>query len=269
MLFSESDIGENKARVLASRLTAIAGTSLGQITITAVPTRLTLQNILPLLSESHAVIDATDCVHTKFLINDFCAGQKIPYCYGGVVGMAGQLLFAPHTENSRVACLRCLFGDFRQSDYTTQTTTCEHAGILGAVAGHIGNLQAHEILYYFAQTAPIPSATILKRASMANPSPRETLLPPAADCPLGCALRGVLTLDLTDKTCPATFLYTKLALEKAAPRTIFDVRLSSEESVSNVWRNCQELDFHLYSKPLQISESLWRILVSQGKSDNA
>jgi adenylyltransferase/sulfurtransferase len=69
--------------------------------------RLIPQNALDMIGGFDIVMDATDNLGTKFLLNDACWFANKPYVFGGAVGFSGQAaLFWPR---ERGPCLRCLF----------------------------------------------------------------------------------------------------------------------------------------------------------------
>ncbi len=106
-------------------------------------TRLTPENALDVIGRYDLVADGTDNFATRFLINDACFLAKRPLVHGALLRFDGQLsvfkahLGAPHP------CYRCLFPEPPPDDLIPR---CEEAGILGAVAGVIGTLQATEVL---------------------------------------------------------------------------------------------------------------------------
>jgi molybdopterin/thiamine biosynthesis adenylyltransferase len=87
------------------------------------------------------VIDGTDSFDAKFLINDACVKAKKPFSHAGVLRYEGQIF----TYLPGFACYRCIFKNPPQAD---ATPTCSQVGILGAVAGTIGTLQAVEALKF-------------------------------------------------------------------------------------------------------------------------
>ena len=100
------------------------------------------KNISEIISEYDFIIDATDNFETKFLINDACVNTKKPFSHAGVVGFQGQLMtYIPNKS----CCYRCIFKELPPKDCVP---TCSQAGILGAVAGIIGTLQATEAVKY-------------------------------------------------------------------------------------------------------------------------
>ena len=84
------------------------------------------------------MIDATDNFAAKFLINDACVLAGKPYIHAGVVGFAGQVMTVIPGEGP---CYRCIFRDLPAAG---EIPTCKEAGVLGAVVGVIGSLEATE-----------------------------------------------------------------------------------------------------------------------------
>jgi molybdopterin/thiamine biosynthesis adenylyltransferase/rhodanese-related sulfurtransferase len=69
--------------------------------------RFTPENALHIINDFDIVMDATDNIDTKFLLNDACWFSGKPYVYGGAVEFHGQAgVFWP---KERGPCLRCLF----------------------------------------------------------------------------------------------------------------------------------------------------------------
>ena len=79
---------------------------------------------------------------TKFLVNDACIIENIAYSHGGVLRFAGQTMTVLPGKS---ACYRCAFPKPPPADVVP---TCSQAGILGAVAGILGTIQAAEALKY-------------------------------------------------------------------------------------------------------------------------
>jgi adenylyltransferase/sulfurtransferase len=84
------------------------------------------------------VLDGTDSVESKFVVNDACVAEQVPLVHGGVVRWDGQLMSVVPGN----ACYRCLF----EAPPTSPAPTCEQAGVLGPAAGVIGALMADEAL---------------------------------------------------------------------------------------------------------------------------
>ncbi len=104
--------------------------------------RLTVDNIQEIIAPYDFVIDATDRFEHKFLINDACVLSAKPYSHAGAVRFGGQVItYIP----KQGPCLRCLLGKVPPSN---ESMTCSQAGVLGAVTGVIGSIQATETIKY-------------------------------------------------------------------------------------------------------------------------
>jgi molybdopterin/thiamine biosynthesis adenylyltransferase len=98
-------------------------------------------NILDLIHDYDFIVDGTDNFPAKFLINDACVLAGKPFSHGGILRFDGQTM--THTPGQ--ACYRCIFRDMPPKD---AIPSCSQAGILGAIAGMLGTIQAAEVLKY-------------------------------------------------------------------------------------------------------------------------
>ncbi|MBQ8502454.1 MAG: molybdopterin-synthase adenylyltransferase MoeB [Bacteroides sp.] len=102
---------------------------------------LKADNVLDIISGYDFVVDGTDNFSVKFLINDACVMAGKPFSHGGILRFEGQTFtYLPGT-----ACYRCLFPSPPPSG---DVPTCAQAGVLGAIAGMLGTIQATEVLKY-------------------------------------------------------------------------------------------------------------------------
>jgi molybdopterin-synthase adenylyltransferase len=101
------------------------------------------------------VIDATDGIEAKFLINDGAVAWRRRFSHAGVLGLAGQTLTVLPGET---ACLRCLFPEPPPPD---AVPTCQESGILGPVAGLIGAIQAAEAIRHLDGRGPALAGRLL------------------------------------------------------------------------------------------------------------
>lgn len=104
--------------------------------------RLTSANILDIVKNYDMVVDGSDNFPTRYLVNDACVFSNKPLSHGGIFRFDGQAItILPHKS----ACYRCLFSEPPPAGLVP---SCQEAGILGAVAGIIGVIQANEVLKY-------------------------------------------------------------------------------------------------------------------------
>ena len=99
-------------------------------------------NILDLIKDYDFVIDGTDNFPAKFLINDACVMAKKPFSHAGIIRFKGQLTTVIPGQSP---CYRCIFKEPPPKD---AVPTCRQAGVIGAMGGVIGSLQAMEAIKY-------------------------------------------------------------------------------------------------------------------------
>jgi molybdopterin/thiamine biosynthesis adenylyltransferase len=106
--------------------------------------KLTDGNAGRLIGEYDFVVDCCDNYATKLLINDVCVSRRKPYSHGAVIAMRGEVMtYLPGT-----ACYRCVFDDPPEDGGILPASS--QVGILGAVAGIAGSIQAAETVKYLA-----------------------------------------------------------------------------------------------------------------------
>jgi len=105
-----------------------------------IPTRLDVRDILDAVSAWDVVVDGCDTFRSKFMLNDACVLAGKPLVHAGVLRFEGQLMtILP----KRTACLRCLL---ESPPPPGAAPRCSEAGVLGAVPGVLGTIQADEAL---------------------------------------------------------------------------------------------------------------------------
>ncbi len=107
--------------------------------------RFTAANALDLVARYDLVADGSDNFATRFLVNDTCHLAGKPLVSGAILRFEGQLATfksgVPGVNDS--PCYRCIFPDIPPAGLIP---TCSEGGVLGAIAGAIGSLQATEVL---------------------------------------------------------------------------------------------------------------------------
>lgn len=136
VLYRSDDVGRPKVECAVSRVAA----AFTHMHIATRMERLTAHNLPALFAGADFVIDATDGVAAKFIINDGAVALGYPFSHAGILGFVGQTMTVVPGGS---ACLRCLFPEEPPPD---AVPSCQEAGILGAIAGAIGSLQAQAAL---------------------------------------------------------------------------------------------------------------------------
>lgn len=102
--------------------------------------RITQKNAAEMIRDYEIVVDCTDNLETRFLINETCVKQGIPMVYGAVFEYEGQVAVF---DAKRGPCLRCMIPEIPPVGSVPDP---EAHGLLNSVPGVIGMLQATEVL---------------------------------------------------------------------------------------------------------------------------
>ena len=132
-------VGDQK---VASAADTIAALNPG-ITVVAHDMRLTAANAADLIARYDLVADGSDNFDTRYVLNDACYLLNKPLVSAALLRFEGQLFTFRRNDGAPTACYRCLFAAPPPADLIPR---CDEAGILGALAGVMGSLQATEVL---------------------------------------------------------------------------------------------------------------------------
>ncbi len=104
---------------------------------------VTADNIREIIRDYDLVIDGCDNFPTRFLVNDACFFEKKTLVSGAMFRFEGQVAtFKPHADPEG-PCYRCLYPEPPPAGLVP---SCSEAGILGALAGAVGTIQAVEAI---------------------------------------------------------------------------------------------------------------------------
>jgi molybdopterin-synthase adenylyltransferase len=132
-LFREKDIGRAKAKVAEDHLREINST----VEIKGEILDLNYTNIQRVVNGATVVLDATDNMETRFLVNDACVKLGIPWIYAGAVGVSGMVM--PVMPDG--PCLRCVFPSPPQPG---ELPTCDTVGIVNTLPAMVASLEVTE-----------------------------------------------------------------------------------------------------------------------------
>ena len=134
VLYTEADVGTNKAEAAARRLRALNPL----IRVDAHPVRLDRTNALELVRSCDLTVDGSDNFPTRYLVNDACVIAGRPFVHGAVQGFEGHVSVFNWGGGPTYRCL------FPEPPEAGTVPNCSEAGVLGAVTGMIGTAQACE-----------------------------------------------------------------------------------------------------------------------------
>lgn len=131
--------------------------------------RLSVDNVMELFGRYDVVADGTDNFETRFLINDAAYFAGIPLVSAAILRFDGQLstykAFEANEEGGHGPCYRCIF---REPPPPGQIPSCAEAGVLGALCGVMGSLQATEIVKEILNIGDTLSGTLMMYEGLAS-----------------------------------------------------------------------------------------------------
>ena len=173
VIHGEADRGRPKVESAAERVRALNPS----VEVEARRLRLDESNAREALDGCDIVLEGSDNLETKFLVNDTCYSLGVPLVWGGILRWEGQVSFVSPGESS---CYRCLF---REPPPDGAVQTCQQAGVIGPLAGVVGTLQAAEVVKW-GMGVGRPLTDRILTIDLLRGRMREVPVPRSATCPL-------------------------------------------------------------------------------------
>ena len=205
ILFDENDISENLPKAIAAQRKLQKINT--KVKIEGIVTDVNYANIEELTQGVDIIIDGTDNFETRFLINDFCVKNSVPWIYGACIGGRGVVM---NIIPSETPCLRCVFETMPQIG---SFPTCDTAGVIGPIAGIIASIQATEAIKILSEDYESINKTLIE-IDVWNTKFRQidvSGLKELNNCPT-CKLHNYTFLEAEDGVM-ATFLCGKNAVQ--------------------------------------------------------
>jgi len=136
-LYDSNDIGKFKVDVLKKKINLINPL----IKVKSFNKKITNKNLKNILIKFDIIVDGSDNFKTKFLLNKYSIKYRKILIVGAINKFDGHV-FTFDFKNKKTPCLKC----FYQSEPSDEILNCQSDGIMGPVAGIIGNIQANEVL---------------------------------------------------------------------------------------------------------------------------
>jgi len=131
-VFSEKDIGKHKATVLKEKLQSVNT----DVQVTGINKKVTSKNIDSLIGTADVIIDGTDNMSLRFLINERAIEHNIPWVYAGVYGTVGMVMaIIP----KKTACFHCVTP-------TIPFSKAQEIPVLGSLPATIAAIQCNETI---------------------------------------------------------------------------------------------------------------------------
>jgi adenylyltransferase/sulfurtransferase len=120
--------------------------------------RLNAENANELIGAYDVIADGSDNFSTRFLVNDTCHLAGKPLISAAILRFEGQIATFRSGLGNREPCYRCLY---REAPSPGLVPTCAEGGVLGALAGTVGSLQAVEVLKEIMQIGDTLAGTLM------------------------------------------------------------------------------------------------------------
>lgn len=130
------------------------------VKVNSIAEKLAAHNAISLFENYDFIVDATDSLAIKYLINDACLITNKPMVYGSVFRFEGQVSVFNYQNGPTY---RCLF-----PEENSLTANCNDAGVVGISVGIIGLLQAGEVLKMVLGTGEVLSGKLLVYSILNN-----------------------------------------------------------------------------------------------------
>jgi adenylyltransferase/sulfurtransferase len=135
ILFDSAALSRPKAEAGRERLAALNP----EIRVLAHPLELKADNVRALFADYHLILDGSDRLSTRYLVNDACVIFGRPLVSAAIHRFEGQVMtYVP----GQGPCYRCLFPQAADG----MVANCAEAGVLGVLPGVLGTLQATEAI---------------------------------------------------------------------------------------------------------------------------
>ncbi|NJM94830.1 MAG: HesA/MoeB/ThiF family protein, partial [Cytophagales bacterium] len=141
VLYIMDDLGKDKVHVARERLLALNP----EVDITLIEEKITAQNAIEYLADYHCVVDATDNLPSRYLLSDACQLLGIPLVYGAVYRLEGQVSVF-HLASARYPEGLSYRDLYPAPPPPEEAPDCSQVGVLGALTGMVGTMQALEVI---------------------------------------------------------------------------------------------------------------------------
>ncbi|SMO47713.1 molybdopterin-synthase adenylyltransferase MoeB [Gracilimonas mengyeensis] len=156
VLYAETDVGKQKAEVTGERLRAINP----HIKIDVHDTKITPNNAVSLFDSYDLVAEGSDNFLTKYVVNDACLILDIPLVFGSIYQFEGQVSVFNYVDEKglRGPEYRDFFPNVPEQGFIPN---CAQAGVMGALPGIVGSMQAMEMIKIITGIGEVLSGSML------------------------------------------------------------------------------------------------------------
>ncbi len=155
ILYTPAEVGLKKVTIASDKLQK----QNPGIKLIAHDVKITSENVMEIIEPYNIIIDGTDNIETKYLLNDAGVLSGKPVVYGAIYQYEGQVSIwnISNEDGSRSPNYRDLFPNINAS----QVPSCAEGGVIPSLAGIIGCMLANEVLKFITRTGELLAGKVL------------------------------------------------------------------------------------------------------------
>jgi sulfur-carrier protein adenylyltransferase/sulfurtransferase len=224
ILYEAKQVGQSKLQSGAERLRSLNP----HIKIIEHKTRFSAENALELVNQYDVVVDGADNFTTRYLVNDACVLKNKPLVSASILGFEGQLSVFHYQGGP---CYRCLYPEPPEMG---AVPSCAEAGVLGALPGIMGSLQASETLKIILGKGHVNSGRLLYFDALTTTF-SDLKIHRQKDCAV-CGERPTITKIMeVEQSCAVAQEISVTEVKKAmANYVLLDVREDDERAICKI-----------------------------------
>lgn len=146
ILFREEDLGKNKSETAKNTLKKLNSNT----TINYFNEKLSSENALKIFPEYNIIVDATDNIPSRYIIDDTCKKTNKPFVHGSICGFEGQISVFNYKGSPSYRDL-----------FPSEKNYNKKIGVIGFIPGIIGAMQANEVIKIILNIGSISSNKII------------------------------------------------------------------------------------------------------------
>jgi molybdopterin/thiamine biosynthesis adenylyltransferase/rhodanese-related sulfurtransferase len=150
-LYTLKDCGKGKVETAKTAILKLNT----EITVNVFPEFFNAQNACEIVQEYQIIVDCTDTLAVRYLINDLAVVKKIPVVYASIYKFEGQVSVFNYKNGPSYRCL------FPEQEGLNNVANCVESGVLGVLPNTLGTLQATEVLKIILEIGTVLSGKLL------------------------------------------------------------------------------------------------------------
>lgn len=227
LLYAPDDCGKNKAMVAVE----VISKQNPEVNVIAFPFHFTVVNAHEITTDYQLIVDCTDTIATRYLINDVSLAKGIPMVYASVHQFEGQLSVFNYQSGPSYRCL------FPEPENLEWILNCDDAGVLGVISNALGIWQATEVLKMILEIGEVLNGKLLLYDGLHHKT--QTIDFQKNPVEIDKGMQNGLALS-NSKTVESIAAVDFFAAAENKENTVIDLRESYEEPELN-WPNIHRI----------------------------